>query len=298
MSDFLLSSLSHHLLFKDPSSAALEQSPLLSIATGIDADLPILPGLAANPANMFCSPIQPADPFDFFTRPPHHAYRRRQAYNDPITTALLNEQARREAAYERERQHHLQQRRRAAYEEQLKREAAILKARRIAAARQEYERQLRDLFLQGYRPARQDWQQTDDEEEQEEEEEEETSKPSTSQSYIPIRSYTDAKQSESEVDMQDMGSESESESEAEEEEEERETDQMENDNVTHESSTPQRIHIEQTEGSKPKLTYDEAVTIVQKHASSAITIRQRLRALEKIRSAFTEKQSQFRPPAT
>lgn len=245
---------------------------------------------------MFCSPIQPADPFDFFTSPPHHAYRRRQAYNDPITTALLNEQARREAAYERERQQ--QQRRRAAYEEQLKREAAILKARRLAAARQEYERQLRDLLLQGYRPARQDWQQAVDEEEQNEEEE--TSKPSTStsQAYIPIRSYTDAKQSE--VDMQDMGSESESESEAEEEEPETETetDQMEDDHVTYQSSAPQRIQTEQTEGSKPKLTYDEAVAIVHKYASAAITIRQRLRVLNKIRSVFTEKQSQFRPPAT
>lgn len=249
---------------------------------------------------MFCSPLQPVDPFEFFTSPPYHGYRRHQAYNDPITTALLDEQARREAAYEREREQRI--RRRLAYEEhqrrqqqararaqaqaEAEREAAIHRARRMAAARHEYERQLRDLFLQGYRPASH-MQEEDDEVE----DEHDLASPSRaqaepSQSYIPIKSYEDAEQSEDEVDTD---------SEAEEDEQTVEEEYV---TAAPTSSASHQIQIEHSGRTEPRISYDEAVAIVQKHAQVALTIRRRLQALNKVRASFSSQQSQFQPPRT
>lgn len=223
---------------------------------------------------MFRSPIQPAEPFSFWSPSPS-PYTCRQsaspysyAYHDPLSLAIMQQrQHEEEQAAARRQQAAVMQRRRAAaaYEAQLrKKELARRRAQQEAAAEAEYKAALVDRIMRAYATQHQQEQQAEEEDIEQEE------LPSQSR-MIPIASF-----------------ESDNESEV----------SSEEDETCDTTASNTSSHVPETARDQPKITYEEAVNIIHKHAQIAITIRQRLRSLNKIRSNFQSQQRSFRPPRT
>lgn len=184
----------------------------------------------------------------------------------------MQEQARREQA----RREAIAQRR--AYEAYMRKEAARRRAAEEEAAAAEYRQAVMNKILKAY--AAQAHAQH-----QEEEEDDDEQVQLRQQTRIPISSFASDRGSEDEVE-QDEASEH-GDYEAEEEEE-----------LTQESQNMKDEFARDSTPNQPKISYEEAVAIVQKHAQVALLVRRRLASLNKIRENFLSQQRSFRPPKT
>lgn len=183
----------------------------------------------------------------------------------------MHEQARREQA----RREAIAQRR--AYEAYMRKEAARRRAAEEEAAAAEYRQAVMDRILKAYAAQAHA---------QQEEEEQEQVQATQSQSRIPISSFAS-----------DRGSEYEHEQdEASDEEEDEEPAQCHTPPLAFQNLEKELAR--DLPSNETKISYEEAVAIVQKHAQAALLIRRRLAALNKVRESFLAQQRAFRPPRT
>ena len=214
---------------------------------------------------MFCSPIQQVDPFSYSHWPPAPSRGYRQSCRDSRARAVLQEQARREALAERR-----------AYEAYMRKEAERRRAAEEEAAAVQYKKAVMDRIIRAYAAQA-----------QAEQEGHQAVHTHPSQYKIPILSnstYGAVSGSDTEPDEQ---------SEDDEDQEEAHHSDKATTSEQHSSDIARDL-----QANKPKISYDEAVAIVQKHAQIAITIRRRLSSLNTIRDSFQAQQRAFRPPQT